>query len=160
MVKYIILILFIYSCVSLKTQERNKLSDIVELRLDLPDKGQINDTLEIEVVIINKGKEMVSFYEPGYIAMMEEHTDIFIMEMPIDLFVKQSNYPPKQLTLQGLDSLKYYFKIQIDSTNFRLGKMAFRITFSTVCPKRKIRDPSVYLGGIISNVDTIEIVSR
>ena len=89
---------------------------------------------------------------------MMENTDVFIMVMPIDLFVKQSKSPPKPLILQGLDSLKYCFKLPIDSTNFRIGKMPFNITFSTGIPKREANDPFVYSGSIVSNIDTIEIV--
>ena len=62
MVKFIILILLIiYSCGSLRTQEKNKLGNIVELRLNLPDKVYINDTLEVEVVIKNRWKKRYPF---------------------------------------------------------------------------------------------------
>lgn len=154
---FLLFVVLYTNCRAVKEQTGKEFANVVELAFSLPEKTQIGDTIDVNVILINKSGRRITFFEPYYIGMME-HTTVFRQALIIELLEKQLNKIEKIVEIQKSDSLYYSFKVSID-TNFWAGKIPFQVIFGTVPPNRKAKNEVKFYGNLVSPLDTIEIDS-
>lgn len=154
----IIFLLFIVlniNCKTVKEQTEKIPTGNIELVFSFPEKTKIGNTVDVNIILMNRSSEKITFFEPCYIGMME-HTTVFRQALIIDLLERQLNEIEKIIEINEFDSLCFSFKVSIDST-FWAGKIPFQVIFGTVPPDRKSKNKVNYYGNLVSAVDTIEI---
>lgn len=152
---FLLFIILNTNCKTIKEQTEKNSTSNLKLAFSFPEKAKLGDTIDVNIILINRSSEKITFFEPCYIGMME-HTIVFRQALIIELLEKQLNEIERIIEIKEFDSLSYFFKVPIDST-FYGGKIPFQVVFITVPPENKSKNKVKYYGNLVSTVDTIEV---
>jgi len=162
MVRIVLLVLiFLYGCISLKSDKSwdNSLNEVIDVQLIVPDMAYVGDTVSVGVKFLNKTSEQVCFYEPGFVALIEDVNNFSREGIILTLEEKQLREVSKIFELKKYDSIVKNYKLVLDSTEFRRSaEIPFRIVLWSMPPcKKKNYSSCIKKGSLRSSVKTINV---
>ncbi len=121
----------------------------------------VGDTVSVVVEFHNKTPEQVCFYEPGFIALIEEADD-FSWRKIITLEEKPLNDVSTIFELKAYDSIVRSYKLELDSAEFRKSaEIPFKVVLWSMPPCKKSNCPSfIKKGSLKSPIKIVTIKKR